>query len=750
MTDAPWCNNRSLGACLREGRLGLIVSLLCLSLGLSGVVQSQDETRPETDRPTVRVIEETDPGQPGETAPEPTETELGLVTNTFIDTDLRQALSDIAAQTGITIVPDDTVQGMVSCDFENTPFEDALRVVLMAGGYCYKKLNGAYLVGAPDPESPSFHWLADTEVIELNYTTSEDLEPLVPPHLSKFVTFDEIGNRLTIVAPEPILTSIREYLTSLDTPPLQLLIELLVVETKVSALNEFDLVGNSDHWGVDTALGTISYFSLGQSALATLKALVGRGLAKLRASPRIVAQEGREAMIEIGLEEYFSIVTGPVNFPYTTLEQVKAPIMLKVTPYVAADSKQITLDLSPEVSDVIGKGATGLPVVTVRRADLRLRVADGSVVAIGGLLQTQETFNKRKIPLLGDIPLIGQLFRSHERSVEETEVMIFVVPHVLDENGRFEGELLGVLSPPTEETSPMGGGLLEVPGGFKKRSRGNEEQQEQAEGDGRRAQLSDASRRSRVVSTRWLTRHLEDPAIRIVDLRESIEEYKTGHIPGAVHVGPDRLPLPQDGRPRKLVPPLVKLMGRLGATPQTTVVAYSHEADFRPPYLTWALEYTGHPKAAVLEGGVTKWQAEERPMTSECPEIKRTRYRRSWLVCKAVRATPQEVYDAIADRDGVVLEVCSPEPGAGEERGDGQGSSPRGVVRRCWQKDLKDNGAWKRDDELRKAYAELGVTPDKKVIVISPKGDESAHTYVTLKHVLGFKRVANYDGGFED
>ena len=102
-----------------------------------------------------------------------------LITNIFSDTDLRQALMDIAAQAGIPIIPDATVQGTVSVDLKNAPLERALSMVLLGGGYAFAKQDGYYLVGSPEPDNPNFHLLTRTEIVDLKYVMPQTVIALL-------------------------------------------------------------------------------------------------------------------------------------------------------------------------------------------------------------------------------------------------------------------------------------------------------------------------------------------------------------------------------------------------------------------------------------------------------------------------------------------------------------------------------------------------------------------------------------------
>jgi type II secretory pathway component GspD/PulD (secretin) len=102
----------------------------------------------------------------------------------------------------------------------------------------------------------------------------------------------------------------------------------------------------------------------------------------------------------------------------------------------------VTCTIKPEVGDVTGVTGSNLPIITKRTAESTVRIADGEVIAIGGLLQDVRRETKRKIPLLGDLPLIGPLFRNTTTDNDTREVVIFIVPHILDQSGRFTGPLL--------------------------------------------------------------------------------------------------------------------------------------------------------------------------------------------------------------------------------------------------------------------------------------------------------------------
>jgi Cu+-exporting ATPase len=130
----------------------------------------------------------------------------------------------------------------------------------------------------------------------------------------------------------------------------------------------------------------------------TLRALEDDGEIDIRANPRLATVNGRAASIFIGREEYYSIVTGPLSYPYTKLELIQVGITLEVTPYVSEDD-EITVAIKPEVSDVTGQGASDLPVVSKRSVDTKLRVKNGDTITVGGLTLQMDRLMDREVSL---------------------------------------------------------------------------------------------------------------------------------------------------------------------------------------------------------------------------------------------------------------------------------------------------------------------------------------------------------------
>ncbi|MHA1484300.1 MAG: type II secretion system protein GspD [Candidatus Thorarchaeota archaeon] len=377
-----------------------------------------------------------------------------LVSNIFYETDLREVLMNIADQTGVPIVADQTVRGGVTIAITDLPLEDCLTRILGPLGYTFKKIDDYYLVGTATPTNPSFHLLSTTESIVPNYIKATDVVKLMSSYYQPYVKADEQTNRLTITASPDVIARFKKDLEKIDGQPRQVMIEALVTEISEDNMKEIGLEafirGTKDGktGTIDLLTGSISDSSIriggtrlgdswngwGLDYQAVIKALASTGMAEIRAAPKLVTQEGRLAKIFIGKDQYYTIATGgSESYVYSRLEVIKVGITLEITPYVS-DKDEITVEVKAIVSDVTGMGVTGLPVINTRDVNTRIQVNDGESIVIGGLQSEDNRKRVKKIPILGDIPLIGFLFRNTSTETRKTEIIIVVTPYLLKDS----------------------------------------------------------------------------------------------------------------------------------------------------------------------------------------------------------------------------------------------------------------------------------------------------------------------------
>jgi type II secretory pathway component HofQ len=376
-----------------------------------------------------------------------------LVTNIFYESDLIQVLVDISAQTRVPIVTDGQVGGVVTVELVDATLPEALSRILHPLGFAFRDMDDYILVGSARIDGPAFDQLAESQVLTPNYLRAEEAHALMPDCFRPYLKLDKSSNTLTATAPPEMLKSIRRHLAGIDRPKKQVLIEALITEISDNSSKSFGVDWSGTLWqGGDTlfsggtqlgtgsadtgialvvrrltgGLGDMSY-----SVVPTINALVQDGKASVRANPRIMTVSGQSAEIVVGKDQYYTIVAGSEVYPYSRLEQISVGVSMVITPYVS-DSGDITVQVEPTVSDVIGSGFNQLPIVSKRSAKTKVVVKDGESIVIGGLLMRNEQTIRRKIPLLGDIPVLGLLFSHTVKVSSDNEVVVVVTPKVVD------------------------------------------------------------------------------------------------------------------------------------------------------------------------------------------------------------------------------------------------------------------------------------------------------------------------------
>ena len=371
-----------------------------------------------------------------------------LVTNTWIETDIRAVVQDIVAQTNVQIIVGPLVQGVVSMQVKDMPLQQCLQRLVKVGNYAFARVDDYYVIGSGDPNSPIFYYLCKRRRIKLQHTEARTVQNLLPAALARYVSIDAKSNIVLIVAPNHLFDTVLDIINSIDVPAQQVVVEALVVEVSERGRRELGIdwhlqEGKADV-GFQNLLGTGTYLRSGTAMTKvnlTLKALVTREEAKILATPRITVLDGHEASIYVGEDKYYSLLHGAANNPYYRMERIQIGVKLKVTPHITQGGV-IELDLEPEVSNVnIAATASDsnlnsrFPVVTRRNVRTHVRIRNGHTLVIGGLLHEETRRIAQKVPILGSIPLVGLLFRTRSDVREQKEVIIFITPRLVEEDG---------------------------------------------------------------------------------------------------------------------------------------------------------------------------------------------------------------------------------------------------------------------------------------------------------------------------
>jgi thiosulfate/3-mercaptopyruvate sulfurtransferase len=245
-----------------------------------------------------------------------------------------------------------------------------------------------------------------------------------------------------------------------------------------------------------------------------------------------------------------------------------------------------------------------------------------------------------------------------------------------------------------------------------------------------------------LVGPSWLRERLGDPDLRLVDLREA-DAWSAGSIPGAAHLALSALGRPADGCDNVLLgsEEFEALMGTLGVTNQSLVVAYDDQWGLAAARLVWALHAYGHAEAYVLSGGWDRWVEEGSPTALGSDPSPPERF--SSRVDPVVRADFEWILERVEDEETVLLDTRTP----------AEFAAGHAVGARSWDWfNAVPAGGWnaiRPVEELLEVWSSLGVDPDREVVVYCRSGMRAAHTYVALRHA-GFRRVRLYDGSWQD
>ncbi len=262
------------------------------------------------------------------------------------------------------------------------------------------------------------------------------------------------------------------------------------------------------------------------------------------------------------------------------------------------------------------------------------------------------------------------------------------------------------------------------------------------------ALAADYARPELIVSTEELATLLAGPAVRVLDARGA-EDYTAGHIPGAISLPSARTQHVERGVPSVLAPveKLEGLFGELGIKPTDTLVLYDDIVGEAAARLFWTFDVLGHAKVRVLNGGMSKWAKEGRPISKEPPSIMPAKY------------TARPDWTKFADAAYVLVNLQNPQVALVDDRSPKEwaGEVASRQVKRAGRIPGARNVDWewnlttvegakvlKGADELARLYEGVGATKDKEVIVYCRTGMRSSHAYLAL-NLLGYPRVRNYD-----
>lgn len=404
--------------------------------------------------------------------------------------DIRMLLTTIAAENNLNVIIDDSVSGNISLKLANVPADKMLEVIAQSAGCSFERRDNIIYISRDSRQKTlqslqvKYLDLTNTaKVINLLLTkgqkltqesidkTSKDTKISTSEDLSNII-IDKSDNTLTFYATNNEFMRVKNFLAKMDRPPRQVSLEAKVTAIQKDAEKN---LGISWEWSkfpqspkhdityeavkqtIKNEDGTVQEVTnylpvdevtrdfngseyvpgvirFGRGAdgfpyefyyAAQLNALISDGKANILARPNITTIQGHEAVINIGSEVPVPTISTTDSTTTTSIEYREAGIILRCIPRINEDG-YITVDVHTEVSSPLYVEDMKAYRFQKRSADTFVRLKDGQTMVIGGLIGSDEARQMSKIPFLGDIPILGNLFKHVRKAKSDTEVMIFL------------------------------------------------------------------------------------------------------------------------------------------------------------------------------------------------------------------------------------------------------------------------------------------------------------------------------------
>ncbi|MGF1642419.1 MAG: AMIN domain-containing protein [Thiotrichales bacterium] len=396
----------------------------------------------------------------------------------FQDIEVRSVLQLIADFTGLNVVVSDSVTGNLTLRLQNVPWDQALDIIMRTKGLD-KRQQGNVLFIAPTQEiaeQEKAELLANrqvedlaplrSEIIPLNYADAQEMATLLRSGgaggamsaaansiLSKrgSVTIDRRTNNLLVQDIPAKIDEIRQLVRALDVPVQQVMIESRIVTASDQFSHELGVSfggGNIDtnanrQLSSDFAINLPATNPAGSVGFALSKIPLGTNLdlhlsaaklenrAEIIASPRIITANKSKARIEQGVQIPYEEATssGATNIAFK-----KAVLSLEVTPHITRDDR-INMELIVN-RDSVGQIFNNVPSIDTREVQTQVLVDNGQTIVLGGIFEESIVKDSKSVPFLGDLPILGHLFRRDGRQNDKSELLIFVTPKIINDNMR--------------------------------------------------------------------------------------------------------------------------------------------------------------------------------------------------------------------------------------------------------------------------------------------------------------------------
>jgi len=372
------------------------------------------------------------------------------------DADLRTLLATIAQENRISIIPSQEVSGTISVTLHDKPVLQALDAILRIQGFTWQVLDNIIFVSKPDTklnQNPTLLGL-QLQVFDLNYISAIDAEKVISGLLSPggrvFAQAStntnprQSGERLIVEDFPDRVQRIAEYLQCVDVPPRQVLIEAEVLQVNLNEderhgvnLEQLLRLGNGrltvESAGMASTATGIPSFMLGVESTdltAVIEFLKSKSNVRTLATPKLLVVTGQEGKIQVGSKLGYTTIQQNQTSTIQNVEFLELGVILTVEPIVTRDG-QVLMKVQPQVSGGRINPDTSLPEEETTQTETTVLLPDGKGMIIGGLIKEDDAKKSTWVPYLGEIPLIGGLFRKRSASSSRSEVIIALTPHIV-------------------------------------------------------------------------------------------------------------------------------------------------------------------------------------------------------------------------------------------------------------------------------------------------------------------------------
>lgn len=372
------------------------------------------------------------------------------------DADLRLLLATVAQENRINIIPSQDVTGVVSVTLHDKPVLQALDAILRIHGFTWQVLDNIIYVSKPNKalnQNPTILGL-QLQVFELNYISAMDAEKVISGLLSPggrvFAQAStnsnprQSGERLIVEDFPDRVQRIAEYIQCVDIPPRQVLIEAEVLQVNLTEderhgvnLDALFRMGDGrvvvESAGMATVATGTPTFKLGVESTdlnSVIEFLKSKSNVRTLATPKLLVITGQEGKIQVGSKLGYTTLQQNQTSTIQNVEFLELGVILTVEPIVTRDG-QVVMKVQPQVSGGRINPDTSLPEEDTTQTETTVILPDGKGMIIGGLIKEEDSKKSSWVPYLGELPVLGGLFRRRTNSTSRSEVIIALTPHIV-------------------------------------------------------------------------------------------------------------------------------------------------------------------------------------------------------------------------------------------------------------------------------------------------------------------------------